>query len=352
MAVTDRIALIKEIEKARGSKMLAYVGSTRMGASYNMQQLDIRVLSKHIQNFGKTKKIDLFLHSFGGDITFPWRLVNLIREYSSDLNVIIPLHAFSAATLISLGANSVTMLPQACLGPTDPQSTSPFNPKDGQNPNYIPINTEDIEYYMKFVKEDLKISSEEGAMEALRILSQSDNRVHPIALGHAKRGSKLAEKYAKELLSTHMKKTTDKPIIDKIVKTFGSELYAHDHPINRDEAKKLGLNIIIEKPAIEAKIWELFLNYEAEMELNQPFDQIFAFKKIQPVIPLSIGTNINAVQQTLPKTKMVMVESEKMTDTFLQEFDVTGLKYLDANGKINETYSWIVKSASWNEDVR
>lgn len=262
--------------------------------------------------------------------------------------MIIPLHAFSAATLISLGANSITMLPTACLGPTDPESNSPFNPKDGQNP----INTEDIEYYTKFVKEDLKISSEAGVIEALKILSQSDNRVHPIALGHAKRGSKLAEKYARELLEIHMKKRTDKAVIDKIVKTFGSELYAHDHPINRGEAEKLGLNIVTEKPEIEAKIWELFVNYEAEMELNTPFEPIFEFKKIQPVIPLSIGASINAIQQTIPQTKLLIVESEKLTNTFVQELDVTGVKYLDPNGRINETYSWIVKSASWKEETR
>lgn len=240
------------------------------------------------------------------------------------------------------------MLPTACLGPTDPESNSPFNPKDGQSP----INTEDVEYYTKFVKEDLKISSEEGIIEALKILSQSDNRVHPLALGHAKRGSKLAEKYARELLSIHMKKKADKAVIDKIVKTFGSELYAHDHPINREEAERLGLNIITEKPEIEVKIWELFVDYEAEMELNMPFEPIFEFKKIQSVIPLSIGANINAVQQTIPKTKLLMIESEKLTNTFSQELDVTGLKYLDPNGRINETYSWIVKSASWEEEVR
>lgn len=313
-----------------------------------MRQLDIRILSRHLQNFGKIKKVDLLLNSFGGDITFPWRLVNLIREYSEEFKVIIPLHAFSAATLISLGADSITMLPTACLGPTDPESNSPFNPKDGQNP----INTEDIEYYTKFVKEDLEISSESGVVEALRILSQSDNRVHPLALGHAKRGSKLAEKYARELLEIHMKKKTDKTIIDKIVKTFGSELYAHDHPINRVEAKKLGLNIVAETPSMEAIIWELFIGYEAEMELNTPFEPIFEFKKIQPITPLSIGANINAVQQTIPKTKLLIIESEKLTNTFLQELDVTGIKYLDPNGRINETYSWIVKSASWEEEAR
>lgn len=60
MPATDRIALIKEIEKHRGSKLFSYIGSTRIGAAYNMRQLDIRILSNHLQNFGKTKKLIYF----------------------------------------------------------------------------------------------------------------------------------------------------------------------------------------------------------------------------------------------------------------------------------------------------
>lgn len=344
MSTQNRTSLIKEIEQHRKSKLLCYIGSTRVGASYDMQQLDIRLVSDHLKKFGKTKRIDLLLNSFGGDITFPWRLVNLIRESADEFHVIIPLHAFSAATEISLGADSITMLPTACLGPTDPQSNSPFNPKDMQGPQLLPINTEDVAYYVKFVKEDLGITSEQGIIEALRILSQSDNRVHPIALGHAKRGSKLAEKYATELLSIH---TRNRVIKTKIVKTFGSELYAHEHPINRIEAKKLGLKIVHETPVIEAKIWDLFTDFETELDMQNPFNPIFEFKKIQPTIPLSVGSTLNAIEKTIPPLKTAIIESESITDAFTQELDVTGIKFLDGNGKINETYSWIVKSANW-----
>jgi len=352
MAVADRVALIKKIEKIRGSRILSYIGSTRIGTPYSMRQLDIRVFSKHIKNIGETKKVDLLLHSFGGDITFPWRLVSLIREYAKEFNVIIPLHAFSAATLISLGADSITMLPSACLGPTDPESISPFNPKDSQKLTPQPINVEDIEYYMDFVKEDLKISSEAGMVEALRILSHSNERIHPIALGHAKRGTKLADKYAKELLSIHMKKKDDKKKINRIVKIFGSELYAHDHPINRREAANLDLKIVIEKPEVEDIIWSLFEDYEEEMQLNELFDAVFEFKKIEPDLTLSVGGNINAVKHTIPKTKLVIIESEKFTDTFSQELDVTGLKAIDNSSRVIENYNWIVKFAGWEEIAR
>lgn len=300
---------------------------------------------------GKVEKLDLLIHSFGGDVTFAWRLVNLIREYVQEFSVIIPLHAFSAATLISLGADSITMLPAGCLGPTDPQSISSFNPRDGQD--FIPINTEDIAYFIKFIREDFGVTTKTGALEVIKILSQSDNRIHPLALGHAKRGSKLAEKYAKELLSTHTKKKISEDLVRKIVKTFGSELYTHEHPINRDEAKKLGLNIIKESASIETLIQELFEDYESEMELNDQFDPIFAFKKVQPSLPFQPGTNIiTPIQHTITKNKLLMIESEKLTNTYSRELDVTGVKFLDNNNQIQENYSWLIKTAGWEEVVR
>lgn len=351
MASKERIALIKEIEKARGSRLIVYAGSTRqgIGASYDMQQLDIRVLADHLESIGKNKKIDLLINSFGGDVTFPWRLVNLIREYGAEFHVIIPLHAFSAATLISMGANSITMLPAACLGPTDPSSNSPYNPRSDDLSSVLPVNEEDITYFLKFINEDLNIKSDNGLIDALKILSESDKRLHPVAIGHAKRGTKLAEKYTRELLSLHM---SNKTTINKIVKTLGKDLYAHDHPINRKEAKALGLNIVIEKPEVEDKIWKLFLDYESEMQLKSPFDAIAEFKKIQPVLPLSVGNSLQPVQQTIPPIQLVIIESEKITDTLKRELDVTGISFLDNNGKLNYQYSWVQKSLSWDHVVR
>jgi ATP-dependent protease ClpP protease subunit len=48
------------------------------------------------------KGVDLFIHSNGGNGTTPWRIVNLIREYTKDFAVLVPNHAFSAATLLAL----------------------------------------------------------------------------------------------------------------------------------------------------------------------------------------------------------------------------------------------------------
>ncbi|MBU1033680.1 hypothetical protein KKI22_01890 [Patescibacteria group bacterium] len=343
MARIDRKKLIEQLEKTRNSKVICYIGSTRIGAPYQMTQMDVRVVYDHLKKIGFTNKIDLILSSFGGDVTFSWRLVNNIRQFCNEFNVIIPFNAFSCATLISFGADSIIMLPLSCLGPTDPQSTSSYN--------IAPINVEDISSFIKFVKEDFDIKSEPGLISSLELLSKSDGRIHPIALGAAKRGASLAKKYAKELLSTHKKKKIAKEKVAKIVQTFSSDLFAHDHPINRDEAKVHGLNIVVENKKTEDLIWEIFEDYENELSLNEPLDPVTEFKNCNPnPLPLTLANQLQPVQITIPTLKQLIIESAEFSDTFSRDLDVTGVKFLAGNGEIRETYSFISKSLHSTRD--
>jgi ClpP class serine protease len=79
----------------------------------------VRKIFEHLRTIGKPKdqvKVDLFLHSNGGDGTVPWRLVTLIREYANRLGVLVPFRAFSAATLTALGADTIVMHPMGIAG--------------------------------------------------------------------------------------------------------------------------------------------------------------------------------------------------------------------------------------------
>ena len=54
---SQRKSIIEKIEKARGSKLLTYICSTRSGLSYEMDQIvDIRYLYDHLKEIGKVKK--------------------------------------------------------------------------------------------------------------------------------------------------------------------------------------------------------------------------------------------------------------------------------------------------------
>ena len=48
-----------------------------------------------------------------------WRFVNALRERVERFSVLVPQDAFSAATLLALGADEIVMHPYGCLGPVD-----------------------------------------------------------------------------------------------------------------------------------------------------------------------------------------------------------------------------------------
>jgi ClpP class serine protease len=130
MAFADRLTLIKKIEQLRGSHVICYLTSLRPGVSAQMADDAIRDIFDHLQALSNrpVDKLDLFLCSNGGDSTLPWRLVPVFRQFAKTFSVLVPFHAYSAATLLALGANEIVMHPFGVLGPIDPTVTNDFNP--------------------------------------------------------------------------------------------------------------------------------------------------------------------------------------------------------------------------------
>ncbi len=131
MARTTRKGLIEKLQTARGGRLLiTYITSTRPGYEIQIADDAFRLIYDHLEAGKELAEngVDLFIHSNGGSGTVPWRMVSLIRQYTTKFSVIVPHHAFSAATLIALGADEIIMHKMGCLGPIDPSVANIFNP--------------------------------------------------------------------------------------------------------------------------------------------------------------------------------------------------------------------------------
>jgi hypothetical protein len=267
----DRIEFYREIEKRRESKLLVYVTGDRPGFETQIHPEILDYFIDHLDRIGKPNKISLLLYTRGGNTLGAWSLVNLIRQFCDEFEVIIPAKAQSAGTLISLGANTIVMTKQATLGPIDPSLNSPLNPQNPlapQNPTArVPVSVESIKGYFQLAQEDLKINNEENLKDIMINLS---NQVHPLVLGDVYRSRTQIQMLAKKLLS---KQIEDKERIEKIIAFLCSDSGSHDYSIYRREARdELGLNI--EKPDDEfyQTIKNTFNDIKAELELNIPYD--------------------------------------------------------------------------------
>jgi len=140
--------LIRQVERARRSRVLVYWTSplAKMGDGSMPSIYD------QLCAIGDTEQLDLVLHTFGGDVEIPWRIVSLIREFAKRFCVIVPHRASSAGTLLAMGADEIVMTRFAVLGPIDPSRTHPLLPRrEGEAPE--PVSVQDMRHAMQFIRE-------------------------------------------------------------------------------------------------------------------------------------------------------------------------------------------------------
>lgn len=267
--LADRIELYKELENKRGSKLLVYSTSDRKGLETQIASDVLPLFSEHLDKIVDSEKITLFIYTRGGNTLAAWSLVNLIRNFCKNFEVIIPFNCHSAGTLICLGANNIVMTKQATLGPIDPSVNGPLNPQlPGNNPNArVPVSVEFVNGYIEMAKKDFKIDKGKGLSDVLINLS---NKIHPLTLGQVYRSKSQIQMLASKLLS-HQKLEKEKE--NEIINFLSSESGSHDYTIHRTEASDiLGLNI--EKPNAELYtiIKNIFKDIQEELELLKPFD--------------------------------------------------------------------------------
>jgi len=238
-----------------------------------MAEDQVRVFFDHLQGLPQrpAEKLDIFLCSNGGSGTVPWRLVALFREYAKSFNVLIPYRAYSAASLLALGADEIVMHPFAELGPIDPTVSNEFNPVEAGTGRRLGISVEDVRAYVSFIKDTVGITHEDELVQAIKILAE---KVHPLSLGNVERFVMQSRMTAKKILKTHMASKSNDHEVSEIVETMASKLYFHGHPINRKEAKDdLKLKVVETVPGeLETLMWSLYRDFEAEFQSREEFN--------------------------------------------------------------------------------
>ncbi|MGA3062995.1 MAG: hypothetical protein ABSD90_07175 [Methylocystis sp.] len=141
-----RLRLYRRIERERQTKVLAFITGDRPGMETAIAPDCIAPFVALLDQIGPTNKISLVLYTNGGQTLVAWRLVNLIRTFCDELEVIVPTKALSAGTLITIGADKIVMTKQAALGPIDPSVNNPLNPQANilWQMRQVPVSVENV----------------------------------------------------------------------------------------------------------------------------------------------------------------------------------------------------------------
>lgn len=327
----ERKRRIAELEGVRGRRVICYVTSTREKLITDMAMDVIAIIHRHLRELDlpgrEEAKLDLLIHSYGGDGTVPGPLMALLRQFASEVDVLVPHCAFSAATLTALGADNVIMhRKMAMLGPIDPQINDLYNPILPFSEYPQGIQVENVKAFKGFAEGDYGLSDRAGKELAFQTLVA---HVHPLALGNISRHTKEAEILARNQL---LLRGTSEAKCDEILANFASKFHYHNRPITFDHAvDHLALDFVkAAPPDVEETMWSVYEAYEVSMKLDEPFTPVVEALRdgLLPPSPKSAKSTAAARQNTgltLPMRAELgaVVESMAACDWYERPYELT-----------------------------
>jgi len=202
------------------------------------------------------ESLDVVLQTPGGDIDAAFLIIKVLRKKAKQVNIIVPLYAKSAGTLMCLGADQILLTELSELGPLDTQI---FEQQEGGQSGYTSalngfkaleqvqrhaIETLDIATKLILARSRMKIS--EAVHLAAEFSGQTSgtlySKLNPYKIGEYARALEIGEQYGITLLNRYRGWTKEKA--EKTVKTLVKQYPSHGFIIDLEELISLGLPAI------------------------------------------------------------------------------------------------------------
>lgn len=127
MLDASRLRLMRELEKKRGSRVIALIHRQETMALLGFPVYryinieDSEEVLRAIKLTDDNIPIDLILHTPGGLVLAAEQIAHALCRHPAKVTVFVPHYAMSGGTLLALAANEIIMDENAVLGPVDPQ---------------------------------------------------------------------------------------------------------------------------------------------------------------------------------------------------------------------------------------
>lgn len=256
-------SLITSLEKKRKSKIFCLIQSEHE----HLCAPSLGMLMAERARFTGVETLDVLIHSPGGHIDIAYQTAKFLRQHCKTLNVIVPLYAKSAATLLCLMADNIYMGEFAELGPLDVQIHDPF--EKGQFP-FSPLDefksmeflreyaSEVVTYFSHLIVDLSGMSVKEAVHEAMpaviQMLSPLYTHIDPSKVGGYRRSLAVGEEYANRVLQQRGFRDP-KTLTERLVWGYPS----HDFVIDFDEVQSMGLPVRRLEVADEEKLVDSIL---------------------------------------------------------------------------------------------
>lgn len=219
--------VLGRLEASLGEPVLTYWNSNKGSICQN----DVAGLYGLLQRIGKVERLSLFIKSDGGSGQASLRMVNLLRQYTKHLTVLVPFECQSAATMLALGADRILMGPIAHLSAVDTSLTHDLSPIDRDN-DRVSVSQDELQRVVALWMRQAGTENSNPYESLFRY-------VHPLVIGAVDRASALSTKLCLEILSYHMQDFTK---AERISNTLNAGYPSHSYPITLGEAQRIGLH--------------------------------------------------------------------------------------------------------------
>ncbi|WP_428107712.1 SDH family Clp fold serine proteinase [Candidatus Binatus sp.] len=239
--------LVTDLERERKSRIFCIIHSK----AAHICSLELPEYINRRGHFDRLDTLELLLHSPGGDADFAFKLMKFFRRRCKRLNVIVPLMAKSAATIMSLGADAIFMGEFAELGPVDVQIQDPV--ERGAEPLSPLDEFKSMEFLRDYAMEvfdfftllvirqsgmSVKEAIHESGPYVTAMVRPLFEKIDPLEVGGHRRALAVGEEYAKRLL-----KLVGNPAAASIVNRLVWQYPSHEFGIDFDEAAELKLPV-------------------------------------------------------------------------------------------------------------
>lgn len=274
---------LKELNKKTGRNVIAYYSGWLQKPGINNSSIsdeDKNGFMAVVHGLDRSKGLDLFLHTPGGDIAATESIVDYLRKmFGTDIRAIVPQLAMSAGTMIACACKEIIMGKQSNLGPIDPQF------------NGIPVHgvIDEFNRAIEAIKND---------PASIPIWQTIVSKYHPTFIGECEQAIDWSKQIVQSWLETGMFQgdpaATEKSIAIVDGLNNHRDTKSHARHIHMDECKNFGLKVVpLETYEKEKDFQDIVLTiHHAYMHT---FSQSSAFKIIEN------HQEIAMIQQQVPQ---------------------------------------------------
>lgn len=359
MSIQERTALYRDLEELRKRPLIVYVTNERPGiggeiAGDVLPEFMDQAEALPTDNSG----IDLLVVSNGGDPTVAFRIITILRERTGHIAVLIPQAAYSAATLLALGADEIVMHPNGNLGPVDPQ----IHIHTGEGSSRFAA--EDVSAFLRFARDEVGLTDQQHLTALFQTLC---NQVGPMSLGFSARASQLAASLGEKLLRLHMKSEAKAQSAHAIAESMCKDFYDHGYAVSRKEARQIGLKVAKDNKELENLMWKIWSDFDSEIGYRSKFSPMSALmqsaegaKLASPVPQVTVpaGTPPHVAEQIYANAaqvttinpidviqSIVFLESPRHASRYVEHRKVLAYR----NADLDIEYNAVMVSAGWNQ---